>query len=69
VNIELAGTRKGFEINYRVSMDGQKIIHLVGTRDINFTDFNLVPPRKLGGMIKTNDKLSVVFNLKMTPAE
>jgi hypothetical protein len=68
VNIELAGTRKRFEVNYRVSVDGQKVIHLLGTRDINFTDFNLVPPRKLGGMIKTNDKLSVVFHLRMTAA-
>jgi hypothetical protein len=68
VNIELAGTRKRYEVNYRVSVDGQKVIHLVGTRDVNFTDFNLVPPRKLGGMIKTNDKLSVVFNLKITAA-
>jgi hypothetical protein len=65
VNIELAGISKRFEINYKVSMDDQKIIHLLGTRDINFSDFNLIPPRKLGGMIKTNDQLSVAFHLKM----
>jgi len=66
VNIELAGTTKRFEINYQVSMDAQKVIHLLGSRDLTFSDFNLVPPRKLGGMIKTNDKLSVAFHLKMT---
>jgi hypothetical protein len=65
VNIELAGTAKRFEVNYRVSMDAQKVIHLLGSRDINFSDFNLVPPRKLGGMIKTNDLLNVAFHLKM----
>lgn len=65
VNIELAGASKRFEINYQVSVDAQKVVCLLGTRDINFSDFNLQPPRKLGGMIKTNDRLSVEFHLKM----
>jgi hypothetical protein len=65
VNIEIAGISKRFEINYRVSIDAQKVIHLLGSRDLTFSDFNLVPPRKLGGMIQTNDKLSVAFHLKM----
>jgi len=65
VNIELAGTTKRVEIKYQVSMDDQKVIHLLGSQDINFSDFNLVPPRKLGGMIKTNDLLSVAFHLKI----
>jgi hypothetical protein len=65
VNIELAGVTKRFEINYQVSVNDKKVIHLLGSRDINFSDFNLTPPRKLGGMIKTNDKLNVVFHLKI----
>lgn len=65
VDIEIAGVSKHFEVNYQISMDAQKNIHLLGTRDINFSDFNLIPPRKLGGMIKTNDKLSVAFHLKI----
>ena len=65
VFIEIAGVRKHFEVNYQISQDAQKVIHLLGSRDVNFSDFNLVPPRKLGGMIKTNDKLSVDFHLKM----
>jgi hypothetical protein len=65
VNIELAGVTKRFEIYYQVSVDAQKVIHLLGSRDVNFSDFNLTPPRKLGGMIKTNDKLNVVFHLKI----
>jgi hypothetical protein len=65
VDIELAGTTKRFQVNYLVSTDAQKNMHLLGLRDVNFSDFNLIPPRKLGGMIKTNDKLSVAFHLKM----
>ena len=65
VDIEIAGSRKHFEVKYQISVDDQKVIHLLGSRDINFSDFNLIPPRKLGGMIQTKDKLSVDFHLKM----
>jgi hypothetical protein len=65
VNIELAGASKRVEIKYEVSIDDQKVIHLLGTQRINFSDFGLIPPRKLGGMIKTNDQLTVAFHLKM----
>jgi len=66
VNIEIAGIRKRYEVDYQITIDAQKVIHLLGTREVNFSDFNLIPPRKLGGMIKTNDKLSVEFHLNMT---
>ncbi|OCX53871.1 hypothetical protein BEL04_06185 [Mucilaginibacter sp. PPCGB 2223] len=65
VSIELAGASKRFEINYQASADAQKNILLVGSRDVNFSDFNLTPPRKLGGMIRTNDKLNVQFRLQI----
>lgn len=63
VNIELAGVSKRIEINYMISMDEHKIIHLVGTQTIRFSDFALIPPRKLGGMIRADDKLDVVFKV------
>jgi hypothetical protein len=65
VNIEIAGVSKRFEVNYQITRDEQKVIHLLVSRDINFSDFNLIPPRKLGGMIKTNDRLSVDFKLNI----
>ncbi len=64
VEIQLAGTAKRYKVNYQISADGKKFIHLVGSRDVNFSDFNLTPPKKLGGMVRSKDKLSVVFNLK-----
>lgn len=67
VDIELAGVKKRFEVRYQVSTDSQREIHLLGTRDVTFTEFNLIPPRKLGGMIRTNDKLNVVFYLAISP--
>jgi len=65
VNIKLAGVNKRFEISYQISQDAQKVIHLIGLRDLNFSDFDLIPPSKLGGMIKTKDQLTVEFHLKM----
>ncbi len=65
VTIELAGVTKQFEVDYRVVSAANAFINLEGTRTVNFSDFNLIPPRKLGGMIKTNNALKVVFNLRI----
>ena len=65
VIIELAGISKRVDVDYKVAASNNNFINLVGSRRIHFSDFNIIPPRKLGGMIKTNDELSVEFNLKM----
>lgn len=65
VNIELAGVTKSFDVDYKFTHSSNNFLTLVGTRNINFSDFGLTPPRKLGGMIQTNDKLSVEFNLNV----
>jgi hypothetical protein len=65
VDIEIAGVNKRFEINYKISKDEGNVIHLLGSKDLNFSDFKLIPPRKLGGMIQTKDLLTVEFHLKM----
>lgn len=65
VFIELAGVTKKYEVHYKVISADHANIQLVGTRDVLFTDFNISPPKKLGGMIKTNDKLKVEFNVRM----
>ena len=65
VEIEIAGIKKLYEIDYKISVDTNKMIHLIGSRDLNFSDFNLIPPKKLGGMIKAKDQLIVEFNLDL----
>lgn len=65
VEIEIAGIKKLYEIDYSISVDADKMIHLLGSRDLNFSDFELIPPKKLGGMIKAKDQLIVAFNLNM----
>ena len=65
VLINLAGVAKQFEVDYKVIPDKTKSLVLISSRQINFSDFNIVPPRRIGGMIQTNNELNVEFNLRM----
>ncbi|MCX2452320.1 YceI family protein [Pedobacter sp. PLR] len=65
VTIELAGTVKRFDVDYKYIMNGDNELRLIGTKQVNFSDFNIEPPRKLGGMIKTNNELNVEFILNL----
>ena len=65
VTIELAGIVKRFEVDYKYTMNGNGNLKLIGTKQVNFSDFNISPPRKLGGMIKTNNELNVEFVLNI----
>jgi len=65
VDIELSGVVKRFEVEYTFKSDEPGLVIATGLRQVTFTDFNLVPPRKLGGMIRTNDALLISFHLRM----
>jgi hypothetical protein len=65
VTIELAGVSKTYDVDYKVIQSERNYISLVGIRDVNFSDFNISPPTRIGGMIKTKNQLNVVFNLKV----
>lgn len=36
---------------------------LIGKKNVKFSDFNIVPPKKMGGMIVVKDDLNLVFAL------
>lgn len=63
VSIELAGITKKYKVAYTISPASKNTLMLTGVREINFSDFSIVPPRKIGGMIQTSDKLLAEFNL------
>jgi hypothetical protein len=65
VDIVLSGVVRRFDIDYTVARTPDDGIILTGTRGVDFSDFNLKPPRKLGGMIKTEDELAIGFSLNM----
>ena len=65
VDIELSGVKKRINIEYVFQSSKLNEIQVVGTKQILFSDFNLIPPRKLGGMIKTNNELMIKFSITM----
>ena len=69
VTIELAGVTKRFNIDYKLIQNRSDYLTLVGTRQVNFSDFNIIPPRRMGGMIQTNNELNVEFNLNVKVLE
>jgi hypothetical protein len=64
VEIELGGVAKKFDIPYRIQKNGQIVI-LNGQRNFTFSDFEITPPRILGGLVKIYNKFNVEFNLKI----
>lgn len=65
VAIELAGITKQFDIDYKFTSEGNKAISLIGSKQLSFSDFNIIPPKKMGGLVQSNNKLNVEFNMKM----
>lgn len=65
VTIELAGTAKQFEVDYKVIPGEENSLKLIGTRAVRFSDFNITPPRKMGGMVQAKNDLNVEFNLNL----
>jgi hypothetical protein len=61
--ISLAGASKEFSLLCSIQPQSSGVIHLSGKRKFLFSDFNLEPPKKMMGMIKTEDELNVHFNL------
>lgn len=64
VEIELAGVRKRFGIDYVLEKNGGTVI-LNGFRTFSFTDFMLTPPKKLAGAIRVRDNFNVQFHLNL----
>lgn len=67
VEVELAGTRKAFQVAYEFSKGPNNGYILNGKRTFCFSDFKLVPPRKLSGAVKVRDEFAVDFNLRLLP--
>jgi hypothetical protein len=68
VAIKIAGITKRFEICYQLEALNNNLV-LRGNQEINFSDFKLTAPQKVGKLIKAKDQLSVVFELKMKMAD
>ena len=65
VEVELAGICRKFEVTYSACRTNKENVEIVGYRVFGFSDFGLVPPHKMGGLIRVNDKLDVQFRLHL----
>jgi len=63
VDITLAGVTSRYTIRYKVIVKDDGTVLLQGNHAVNFSDFKLVAPRKLKGLIKVKEVLNVDFNL------
>lgn len=65
VLIELAGVKKAFSVPLVfIQIDDGKF-QLKGSRSFSFEDFNLEPPRKVGGIIKVKNDFNTTFVLNL----
>ena len=63
VIVELAGKKKVMDIAYNCSELTPDRVKLQGSKVMKFSDFDLVAPRKIGGLIRINEEIKVNFNL------
>lgn len=68
VQIELAGKKKQFYLRYAFNKTPNGYL-LKGSRAFTFADFDLSPPKKIGGLIKVNDDFDVGFTLVLVDAD
>jgi hypothetical protein len=64
MRISIAGTATEFDLTINIRKE-KGYIYLTGGREFTFSEFNLQPPDKMLGLIKTDEKLKVNFNLKL----
>lgn len=65
MQISLAGVNKPFEIVCTIEVEESGIIHLKGGRNFTFTDFNLVAPTRMMGLVKVENSIDVKFHLQL----
>jgi hypothetical protein len=64
MTISLGGVKKLFEVPCNIDT-GSGTIHLVGSHEFLFSDFNLTPPTRMLGAVKVNESLKVTFRLNL----
>lgn len=63
VEVTLAGVTKQFRLLFQFQLHENGDMVMVGEHGFLFTDFGLVPPHKMAGMIRVKNEFKVQFNL------
>ncbi len=66
VAISLNGRKKIVEIPVEWRAEGNDRFRFSGTRTLKMSDFGVVPPSPMFGLIKVNDDIDISFNIAVT---
>lgn len=58
VEVKMMNQSKRYNIDFGVENN-----RLIGRKNVKFSDFNIIPPKKMGGMIVVKDDLNLIFCL------
>ncbi len=58
VEVKMMNQSKRYNIDFGVENN-----RLIGRKNVKFSDFNIIPPKKMGGMIVVKDDLNLIFSL------
>jgi len=58
VEVKMMNQSKRYNIEFEIENN-----KLIGRKNVKFSDFNIIPPKKMGGMIVVKDDLDLIFSL------
>ena len=64
--LTIAGVEREVTLNLQIERDGSTLA-VTGTTDLLMTDFGVTPPKAMLGMLKTNPKVQIRLDLRLTP--
>lgn len=65
--LTMAGETKPIVMNVAAKVLADGSVHLSGSQVINMKDYKMVPPKAVMGTIKVGEKVTVLFELTLTP--
>lgn len=63
----MAGVRRGVDFVVSGSHEAQGKVRALGSITIRMTDYGIDPPRRLLGLVRVRDELTVRFDLVLEP--
>jgi len=64
-NLYVAGITNEVEVPFTGILNGDNTINVEGSFDLSMSDFNITPPTAILGTLKTGNKISISFSLKL----
>lgn len=58
VEVRMMNQSKRYSVEFNVENN-----KMIGRKNVKFSDFNITPPKKMGGMIVVKDDLNLIFSL------